>query len=161
MDGHMTQNREAALRRTIGLLSWACVLAWMGLIFFLSEIASLSSETSGVGVGESELWLGFIPRWTLAWVHHGTMFGGLTFIAYVAIRVSSSFRWQTAAWLALAVAVSYASIDEWHQSFVAGRTSDVRDIGMDIIGALSVILIARVAELSLWGLDRRRRSPFG
>ena len=30
---------------------------------------------------------------------------------------------------------------------------------MDIIGALSVILIARVAELSLWDLVRDRRSP--
>ncbi len=156
----MTQNREASLRRARGLVGWACVLAWMGLIFYLSEITSTPS-TSGVGVGESELWLGFIPRWMLPWIYHVTMFGGLTCITYVAIRVSSPFQWQTAAWLALAVAVSYASIDEWHQSFVVGRTSDVRDVGMDTIGALFVILIARGAELSLWDLTRHRHSPVG
>ena len=162
-NGHMTQNREASLRRARGLVSWACVLAWMGLISYLSEIASLSSETSGpgVGVGESEFWLGFIPRWMLAWIYHGTMFGGLTFITYVAIRLSSPFQWQKAAWLAFAVAVSYASIDEWHQSFVVGRTSDIRDVGMDAIGALFVILIARGAELSLSGLTRHRHSAVG
>lgn len=153
----MAQNREASLRRARGLVGWACVLAWMGLIFYLSEITSTPS-TSGVGIGESGLWLGFIPGWTLEWIYHGTMFGGLTFITCVAIRVSSPFQWQTAAWLALAVAVSYASIDEWHQSFVVGRTSGIRDVGKDAIGAVSVILIARGAELSLWDLTRHRHS---
>ena len=139
-------------------MSWACVLAWMGLIFYLPEILSSESSSPGVGVGESELWLGFIARWMLPWIYHVTMFGGLTCITYVAIRVSSPFQWQTAALLALAVAVSYASIDEWRQSFVVSRTSDIRDIGMDTVGALSVILIVRVAELSVWGLTRHRRS---
>ena len=32
---------------------------------------------------------------------------------------------------------------------------------MDIIGALSVILIVRVTELSLWDIVRDRRSPVG
>ncbi len=141
-------------------MGWASVLAWMGLIFYLSEIPSLS-ETPGVGIGESGLWLGFIPGGMLEWIYHGTMFGGLTFITYVAIRVSSSFRWQTAALLALAVGVGSASIDEWHQSFVVGRTSDIRDIGRDAIGALFVILIARGAESSLSDLTRRRHSAVG
>lgn len=142
------------------MVSWASVLAWMGLIFYLSEIPSLS-ETPGVGIGESGLWLGFIPGGMLEWIYHGTMFGGLTFITYVAVRLSSPFQWRTAAWLALAVAVGYASIDEWHQSFVVGRTSDIRDIGRDTIGALAVILIARGAEVSLWELTRHRRSAVG
>ncbi len=152
----MTQNREASVRRVGGLVSWAGVVAWMGLIFYLSEIPSLSE--TGPGIGESGWWLGLIPRGILEWVYHGTIFGALTFITYLALRMSSSFKWQTAAWLALAVAVGYASIDEWHQSFVVGRTSDIRDIGRDTIGALSVMLITRGAELSLWDLTRHRRS---
>ncbi len=156
----MTQSREASVRWVGGLVSWASVLAWMGLIFYLSQIPSLS-QASGVGIGESGLWLGFIPGGMSEWIYHGTMFGGLTLITYVAVRLSSPFQWRTAAWLALAVAVSYASIDEWHQSFVAGRTSDVRDIGKDAMGAVSVILIARVTELSLWDLTRHRRAAVG
>ncbi len=156
----MTQNRESSLRRVGGLVSWASVLAWMGLIFYFSEITSLS-DTGRIGTIESGMWLGFIPRWTLEWIYHGSMFGGLTFITYLALRMSSPFKWQMAAWLALAVAVGYASIDEWHQSFVVGRTSDIRDIGRDTIGALSVMLITRGAELSLWDLTRHRRSIEG
>lgn len=132
----------------------------MGLIFYLSEIPSLS-ETPGVGIGESGLWLGFIPGGVLEWIYHGTMFGGLTLITYVAVRLSSPFQWQTAARLALSLAVGYASIDEWHQSFVVGRTSDIRDIGRDTIGALAVILIARGAELSFRDLTRPRHSAVG
>ena len=125
---------------------------------FLSVRETSLSDTPGIGIGESGLWLGFIPGGMSEWIYHGTMFGVLTFITYVAIRVSSSFRWQTAALLALAVGVGYASIDEWHQSFVVGRTSDIRDIGRDAVGALSVILIARGAESSLSDLTRRRHS---
>ena len=156
----MAQSREASVKRARGLVSWACVLAWMGLIFYLSEI-TWTPSTSGVGVGESELWLGFVPRWMLPWIYHVTMFGGLTLTTYVAIRLSSPFQWQKAAWLAFAVAVSYASIDEWHQSFVVGRTSDIRDVGMDAMGALFVILITLGAESSLWGLTRHRHSAVG
>lgn len=52
--------------------------------------------------------------------------------------------------LAFAGAVLYGVSDEWHQSFVPGRTPDPRDIAVDAIGALAglflVTLLARRLE---------------
>ena len=38
--------------------------------------------------------------------------------------------------LALSIASAYAASDEWHQSFVAGRDSDLFDWVADSIGAV-------------------------
>jgi VanZ family protein len=43
----------------------------------------------------------------------------------------------------LGVALLYAISDEWHQSFVPGRTPDVWDVVVDMIGATAGIVIAR------------------
>ena len=42
------------------------------------------------------------------------------------------------AWL---FCVAYASLDEFHQSFVPGRTPAVRDVMIDSVGALSALLL--------------------
>jgi VanZ family protein len=38
--------------------------------------------------------------------------------------------------LAWVVAVAYGALDEWHQAFVPGRSSDVLDLAADATGAL-------------------------
>ena len=41
--------------------------------------------------------------------------------------------------------VLYGALDEWHQSFVPGRTASVADWGMDIIGVvLGYLLVQKV-----------------
>ena len=53
------------------------------------------------------------------------------------------FRWPgAAAWLA---ATLYAVLDEWHQTFVAGRSGQLRDICIDSAGALFGICLAAAA----------------
>lgn len=42
-----------------------------------------------------------------------------------------------AAAAAVTVAIGYGVTDEWHQSFVAGRTADVRDVVADAVGAIA------------------------
>lgn len=44
-------------------------------------------------------------------------------------------RWWPAIALAALLASAYAATDEWHQLFVPGRDSDVRDWLADTIGA--------------------------
>jgi hypothetical protein len=63
--------------------------------------------------------------------------------------------------LAVAIAVAYGALDEWHQSFVAGRTGDVRDVGRDAIGAVIVALLAHAGAVSLLHLLRGRWTAFG
>ncbi len=55
--------------------------------------------------------------------------------------------------IALAGAVLYGLSDEWHQSFVPGRTPDIRDIFVDGMGAVAglflVSLLARRLEADI------------
>jgi len=53
--------------------------------------------------------------------------------------------------LAVAITVAYGMTDEFHQRFVPGRSSDIRDVYADAIGA-----IASTAVLWAWGIIRPR-----
>jgi VanZ family protein len=55
----------------------------------------------------------------------------------------------TRRWLPLAAAlsVSYAFIDEYHQSFVEGRSSSWEDIVVDSLGIACALLLARSRNL--------------
>jgi VanZ family protein len=45
--------------------------------------------------------------------------------------------------IAFVIAVGYGVSDEWHQSFVPGRTPDIRDLAVDAAGAICGLLAAR------------------
>jgi VanZ family protein len=59
-----------------------------------------------------------------------------------------SLRTSVAAW---AIASSYGATDEWHQSFVPGRSADVRDWFADAAGAF-----IGAAACWAWGIIRSR-----
>lgn len=46
--------------------------------------------------------------------------------------------------LAGIICVGFAGLDEYHQSFVSGRTPGIRDVGFDSIGALIGILLVQL-----------------
>lgn len=48
-----------------------------------------------------------------------------------------------------------AASDEFHQSFVPGRTPSVRDVGIDLLGALLALGLLELG-LALWRRRRRR-----
>ena len=66
--------------------------------------------------------------------------------------------WQAAAWSLLAVS-AFGATDEWHQSFVPGRSSEVADWIADTAGAaLAVILYTGWMRYRQWlDLPLRRR----
>lgn len=118
----------------------------MALIFYASE----------GGVPDSNVNL--FPSWTLEWIYHGAAFGGLAALTYAALRVSLPWNWQTVALLSLAVAVVYGLTDEWHQGYVSNRSSDIRDVGRDAIGAVVVILLAHA---TFYSIDQLLRKQWG
>jgi VanZ family protein len=63
-------------------------------------------------------------------------------------------RFRYAAGLALLCTLLLASWDEWHQSFIPGRTSSARDVALDFCGALTAQVIL-FSVVSVW---RRRET---
>ena len=97
--------------------SWLPPLAWMAIIFWFS------SRHGG----------GHLPTAEIVVRKLGHMLGYLvlTLLLVRALRRSGSLY---AVPVAMAVALAYAASDEWHQSFVPGRTATVHDVGIDAIG---------------------------
>ena len=90
---------------------------------------------------------------------HAGAFFWLALLFFRGILWSSYPPTRTAAWIAMGLAALYGATDEWHQSFVPSRTSDIDDWIADVLGALIVVLacypLARLLkwEISLWRHD--------
>ena len=116
-------------------LLWGPVAIYMAAIFYAS---SLSVVPGPVGDYFSDT------------VLHMACYAGL---ALVALRALAGGKWTgvtvsvaIAAWL---VATLYGVTDEWHQLYVPGRTSELRDLANDALGALAAVGVA-----GAWGIMR-------
>ena len=81
---------------------------------------------------------------------HVTEFGLFSITVFHGIRGERSgwrFRWAVAT---LVIAVAYAGLDEWHQSFVPLREARARDVAIDAFGAL-------LAQVLVWAYANWRR----
>ena len=115
-----------ALRR---LDPWAPPLALMGVIYYLSAQPELSS-----GLGDIDL----VGR---KFIHAGE-YALLTFLWWRALRTLAADR--AAILAAVGIAVAYAATDEFHQTFVSGRSGSPVDVAIDTAGAgLAAFLLWR------------------
>jgi VanZ family protein len=106
------------LRARPVLYRWLPVVAWMGLIFFLSAQSDLPHPKGG--------WADVL----ISSGGHAFVFGVL---AVLWVRALGERR---QAWpVALALTVLYALSDEFHQAFVPGRHPDPLDLVCDGLGA--------------------------
>jgi VanZ family protein len=103
-------------------------LAMMAVIFVLSAQADLDS---GLGV------IDLIGR---KLVHTGTYLA-LTLAWFWALRPVA--RPGTALAIAAAVSFAYAVSDEYHQSFVDGRSGSALDVAIDTVGVILASLLLR------------------
>lgn len=71
---------------------------------------------------------------------------GIAFAGFAALLMRALGRF----WPAVALAAAWGGLDELHQHFTPGRSSDVKDFLADVAGALVgaflVMLVARVAK---------------
>lgn len=107
---------------------WLPVLFWCAGIYYLSSVPSLRSELPGE-------W-----DYVLRKIAHVTEYAFLVLLFYRAAAQSMGRRRAVAysAFFALAFAFS----DEYHQTFVAGRSGNGVDVTIDSLGIfLSVFLI--------------------
>ncbi len=134
------------------LCRYGPLLLWLAFISFASTSEFSAANTSQL-LRPLLLWL--FPNITadrLAVVHfltrkagHFTEYAVLGFLARRAF-VTSSHTILQRYWfqLALLLIVSYALLDEFHQSFVPSRTPSIYDSAIDILGGLTVLLIFKL-----------------
>jgi len=100
---------------------WLPALIMMGLIFFFSSVPGSR--------------LPYFGRWDVLLKKSSHAIGyamlALAYFSALPRSLSPGYRWVTA----LMMAVLFALSDEFHQSFVDGRTSALRDVGIDALGA--------------------------
>jgi VanZ family protein len=107
--------------------TWLPVLAWMAVIF------AFSTRHGGGHLPPAEI--------VLRKLAHVVEYLVLTTLLVRALRRSGL---STAIPVAIVAALAYAASDEWHQSFVPGRTATPRDVAIDSIGiALAALAVSR------------------
>ena len=124
------------------LWPWLPALAWAALIFFLSAQPVLVVELGG----DTDKLAHFLAYAVL---------GAL--LAYAQTRTG----WPPA--VACALGIAYGASDEWHQSFVPGRSSDLADWVADAAGVLVAVALYHWMRRRAWRatppLDGARTDP--
>jgi VanZ family protein len=110
--------------------TWLPPLVWIVLIF------ALSAQHGGGPLPLAEV--------ALRKLAHVAEYLVLTLLLLRALRRS---RVAAAVPVALAVSLASAAGDEWHQSFVPGRTATARDVAVDGIGIALAALVATRTRL--------------
>jgi VanZ family protein len=145
-------------------LHWIPALIGIGIIVAEST-ATMSSENTSrwllpvwiklFGPISPEHWA--VVHHYIRKIGHFVGYGMVSLGFFNAWRVTLEARWTAwrvrfryAAGLALLCTLLLSSWDEWHQSFIPGRTSSARDVALDFCGALLAQLILLWAS-SVWG----------
>lgn len=132
--------------------SWLMVLATMIIIFnFSAETAEESTQTSGgvikdileIVLPEEEITDEVVKKFQLPIrkIAHFCIFMLLGFCFANAFKNSLKLKLIFNYALSFASVILYASLDEFHQSFVADRGPSIKDVLIDSSGGLAGILI--------------------
>ena len=149
------ENRRARLFDVLwwaATLAWAAVMSWFSTRTFsaefsqslLSRILSLVHLQLSPGTFE-------VVHTVLRKSAHLTEYAVLALLLLESLSTERERNWNPRrALLCIGIAAAYSLADEFHQSFVPGRTASLRDCGLDTIGAALALLV---------GYARRRTPP--
>ena len=110
------------------LSGWLPVIAWAGLIFYLSNQSILPGFKVSV-------WDYLFKK-----TAHITVYAILYVLIQRALNLTTKLNINVSWKVALLLCVLYGVSDEIHQSFVSGRQGTLRDVGFDTLGSSLVIL---------------------
>jgi VanZ family protein len=141
------------------LLRWWPVLAWAAIIWTFST-SWFTSENTGRIIEPVFRW--FLPHAlpeTIETLHaivrkcgHLTEYFIFSLLVVRSLQSGGKGQTLTLALVTIAIVAAYASTDEYHQSFVPGRTAAVTDVLIDTTGgAIAQVLVA------LWPSRTRRQ----
>jgi VanZ family protein len=141
-------------------LLWACVISSF-------STAAFTAEHTGAFILPILRWL--FPHAspeTLSGIHflirksgHFIEYFILSLLVLRGIRAGKKETHLGWALAAIAVVAGFAALDEFHQSFVPGRTPAVADVLLDTAGGIAAQVVA--ALVMLWGDVRERQDAEG
>ncbi|MDD2807036.1 MAG: VanZ family protein [Patescibacteria group bacterium] len=102
---------------------WLAVAGWMAVIFCFSNQPNLRSE--------------LVPVWDFVFrkIAHLSEYFVLSYLVWRALR-KNEIENTAAIFSAIFFSLLYSVTDEWHQSFIVGRESNIHDVGIDLLGML-------------------------
>ncbi|MBP5180110.1 MAG: VanZ family protein [Clostridiales bacterium] len=160
-----TEKRDISLTYLVAaIISWILLGTWIAMLFYLSSENGVDSGArSSKALEIVELLFGkeVITEYVLRKIAHVLEYMLLTALSFNAIRytnlISESRSYSESPvklvksdnemyilismWLSLLT----ASVDEYHQLFVDGRDGSIRDVLIDAIGVVIMLLIIRIA----------------
>lgn len=120
-------------RGPLGESRWESVVRSVPAVLYLGAIHLVSSVP-----GEQ------LPSIVDDRVAHFLQYFGLGLLVYLAM---SGFDRKGTPWRVVAGVISFCAVwgglDEWHQSFVPGRDSSLKDLAFDVAGATAAALFVR------------------
>lgn len=130
---------------------WLPVIAWMGIIFYLSHQPASSSSELSTGLtmlitNTFQSMFSFIDI-NISSIHIVVRklahFGAYLILAYLVMRALTHYLVLNLKMIGIAlfICVVYAISDEVHQLFIDGRSGEVRDVLIDSIGAIVGIIV--------------------
>lgn len=127
-------------------LRYVPALLWMGVIFFLSH--QEAGASSALSSGLSERLLSFLANLGLHIPKEGFhlfLRKGAHFFAYLLLGIFMAYALEAKTIKGYAYALLlcslYAISDEFHQTFIPGRSGEAMDVLLDSAGALTGILL--------------------
>jgi len=143
---------------------WWPALAWAAVIFCFSSGIFTSDNTAKVIIPVLHWALPSLAHETLLLLHalirktgHFVEYFVLSLLILRGLRAGRKEAHLSWALLAVLLVAGYAALDEFHQSFVPGRTAALADVLLDTTGGVAAQLLA--ALFFLLGEVRRKRQP--
>jgi len=146
------------------ILIWAMTVAWAGTITLLSTGSYGASVTAWLLKGLLSLVHIQLADPTFEIVHflirklaHLTEYGMFGLFLYHSFTFRQPQSWNTrSAVCAVITAGLFSLTDEYHQSFVPGRTASLKDCGIDTFGALLGMVLLYAARRLQGSLSKGR-----
>ncbi len=108
---------------------WLPALLWMGVIFALSDQPTLSCHPNAT--------VDLVVRKS----GHLAEYGVLAFLLWRAFSKERGWPAWPSFGGAFALSLLYAISDEFHQTFISGRSGRLADVGFDALGALLALAL--------------------
>lgn len=127
------------------IISWLLLILWMAFIFYMSSCnGNVSSDQSGTIVYVLHNILGINYSDKLIFIIRKCAHVSEFFIlGILVINLVSKYNVKYSYLISFIICVLYASIDEFHQLFVPGRSGQVTDVLIDLIGVVLGLLLVK------------------